>query len=159
MKLPALVQSSNAGQQARIFVGLMVLPVIARELVKLAQCLAGPSVRLVAPADVHLTLVPPWYEAAIPGAVEKLHLAARASRAFLLTFRHVGYGPEPARPRMLWVDCTADEEIAALRAALLEAYGQTDERLFRPHVTLARIRGNGRRIARRHPIDRDLLLT
>jgi 2'-5' RNA ligase len=60
---------------------------------------------------------------------------------------------------MLWVDCTADEEIATLRASLLQAFGQTNERPFRPHVTLARIRGNGRRIARRHPIDQELSFT
>jgi hypothetical protein len=46
-----------------------------------------------------------------------------------------------------------------LRAALLQAYGHTDERPFRPHVTVARIRGNGRAIAKEHPIDQDLSLT
>jgi hypothetical protein len=97
--------------------------------------LEGPSVRLVAPADVHLTLIPPWREASVPAAIEKLRLAARASEAFWLTFRHVGYGPEPGRPRMLWVDCEAGKEIAILRASLLQAYGQTEERPFRPHVT------------------------
>ena len=76
-----------------------------------------------------------------------------------MTYQHVGYGPRPKRPRLLWADCTASDEIAALRAALLQAYGQTDERPFRPHVTLARLRGNGSAIARKHPIDRELSLT
>jgi 2'-5' RNA ligase len=57
---------------------------------------------------------------------------------------------------MLWIDCAAGQEIALLRASLLRAYGQTDERPFRPHVTLARIRGQGRHIARKHPIDQEL---
>jgi 2'-5' RNA ligase len=103
-----------------------------------------------------MCIIPPWREASVPAAIEKLRLAARASEAFWLTFRHVGYGPEPGRPRMLWVDCEAGKEIAILRASLLQAYGQTEERPFRPHVTLARIRDNGRRIARRHPIDQGL---
>jgi 2'-5' RNA ligase len=60
---------------------------------------------------------------------------------------------------MLWADCTAGEDIATLRASLLQAFNQTDERPFRPHVTLARIRGNARRIARRHSIDQELSLT
>ena len=46
-----------------------------------------------------------------------------------------------------------------LRVALLYACGQSDERPFRPHVTLARLRGNGAAIARRHPIDRELSFT
>ena len=43
--------------------------------------------------------------------------------------------------------------------ALLQAFGQADERPFRPHVTLARLRDKGRAIARKHPIDQDLALT
>jgi 2'-5' RNA ligase len=143
----------------RVFAGLMVAPEIARELVRLAACLGGPAVRLVAVADVHVTLIPPWREASVPGAIEKLRLAARACEAFWLTFRHVGYGPDRRRPRMLWADCAASESIATLRASLLQAYGQIDERLFRPHVTLARIRGDVRRIARRHPMDLALSFT
>jgi 2'-5' RNA ligase len=143
----------------RLFAGLRIAPEIARELVWLAACLEGPSVRLVAAADVHVTLVPPWREASVLGAIEKLRLAARACEAFWLTFEHVGYGPNPGRPRMLWADCAAGEPIARLRASLLQAYGQMDERPFRPHVTLARIRGDGWRIARRHPIDQALSFT
>ena len=151
--------ASNTMPPVRLFAGLMVAPEIARELVRLAACLEGPSVRLVAVGDVHVTLVPPWRDASVPAAIEKLRLAARACEAFWLRFHHVGYGPDPGRPRMLWVDCAAGEQIATLRTSLLQAYGQMDERRFRPHVTLARIRGNGRRIARRHPIDKALLFT
>jgi 2'-5' RNA ligase len=57
------------------------------------------------------------------------------------------------------VECTATPEIAQLRAMLLLAFGQVDERPFRPHVTIARLRSNGAIIARRHPIDRGLVLT
>jgi 2'-5' RNA ligase len=148
--------NSGPPSPVRLFAGLAVAPEIAREFVKLAACIEGPSVRLVAPADVHVTLVPPWRETSVPAAVEKLVLAARACEAFWLTFRRVGYGPDLRRPRMLWVDCAAAEEITILRASLLQAYGQTDGRPFRPHVTLARIRNNGRRIARTHPIDQEL---
>jgi 2'-5' RNA ligase len=58
----------------------------------------------------------------------------------------------------LWADCLATEELVTLHVALLDAFGQKDERPFHPHVTLARIRGNGRIIARKHPIDRPLSL-
>jgi 2'-5' RNA ligase len=78
---------------------------------------------------------------------------------FPLKLQHVGYGPEPKRPKLLWVDCAATLEIAALRSALLQAYGRADERPFRPHITLARIRGSGSAFARNHPIDQPLSLT
>jgi 2'-5' RNA ligase len=144
---------------ARVFVGIKVAPEIAGQLVQLLGDLHEPSVRPVAPSDMHLTLVPPWREASIPEAIEKLRLVAGGFAASRLTFRHIGYGPQPRFPRLIWVDCTARDEIAALHATLLQAYGQTDDRPFHPHVTLARIRGDGRRIARKHPIDQDFSLT
>ena len=150
---------TGAASPARVFIGLKVAREIALELVRFAADLEQPSVRPVALGDIHLTLVPPWEEASINEAVEKLRLVASRFGPFALTFQHVGYGPQPRRPRLLWSDCAASDDIAALHAALLQAYGQADERPFRPHVTLARIRGNGFSVARRHPIDRELSLT
>jgi RNA 2',3'-cyclic 3'-phosphodiesterase len=143
----------------RIFVGLRVAPEIADELAQLARGLERSALRLVAPADIHLTLVPPWNDTSTSQATEKLRGVASGFGAFALTFQRLCYGPQPRRPRLLWAECAASDEIAGLRAALLQAYGQTDERPFRPHVTLARIRGNGRAIARNHPIDQAISLT
>jgi len=117
--------------QARVFVGLKIAQEIASELASIAAVLDKLPVRLVRPADIHLTLVPPpWNEASIADAAAKLGRAAAGFGAFRLIFQHVGYGPLPLRPRLLWVDCAASNEIAALHAALLQAYGQTDERPF-----------------------------
>ncbi len=143
---------------ARIFVALKIAPAIADELAKVARELEQFPVRLVAPADIHLTLVPPWSEVSIPDAVEKLRRVADRCDDFTLEFRHIGYGPEPRRPRLLWVECVAEPNMAQLRSMLLTTFEQTDERSFRPHVTLARLRGNGAIIARKHPIERDLVL-
>jgi 2'-5' RNA ligase len=148
-------QTAHAGQ-ARVFVGLKIAPEIANQLAQLAAALEESSVRSVAPADIHLTLVPPWNEDFIPGAIEKLGNMADRFGAFLLIFQHVAYGPQPRQPRLLWADCAATDEISTLRTALLQIFGQIDERPFRPHVTLARIRANGRAIARKHPIDQPL---
>jgi 2'-5' RNA ligase len=144
---------------ARIFVGSKIAPEIARELARIAQQLEHFDIRPVATDDIHLTLVPPWEDASPPDAIEKLGAIAARFDAFVLTIEHVGYGPNPRRPRLLWADCAATDQIATLRAALLRACGQSDERPFHPHVTLARIRGNGFAIARRHPIDQELSLT
>lgn len=152
-------QTAQAGPQPRVFVGLKIAPEIASQLAQFAAGLERPAARPVAAADIHLTLVPPWNEPSTGGAIEKLGRVAAGFGAFSLVFQHVGYGPQPRRPRLLWADCAAGAEITALRAALLQAYGQTDERPFQPHVTLARIRGNAPAIARKHPIDQALSLT
>jgi 2'-5' RNA ligase len=157
-EIGGLTVGSGSPQPARVFVALKMAPEIAEELAKMAGGLGRFPVRLIAPADIHLTLVPPWNEVSIPGAVEKLRRAADGFGEFTLEFRRVGYGPEPRRPRFLWAECAAGPEIAQLRAMLLLMFERTDERPFRPHVTLARLRGNGAAIARKYPIDRDLAL-
>ena len=144
--------------QMRVFVGLRIAPEIAGELARLARGLEGSSVRFISTADVHLTLVPPWNEASVVEAIERLRGVASRCDAFSLTFQHLSYGPVPRRPRLLWVECAVSDDIAALQSALVEAFWQKDERPFRPHVTLARIRGNGQAIARKHPIDLELSL-
>jgi 2'-5' RNA ligase len=143
----------------RVFVGLKVGPEITVELTRIAQELERFDVRRVAANDIHLTLVPPWNETSPSEAIEKLQLVAEQFDAFTLAIEHVGYGPDLYRPRLLWADCLANEELVALRTGLLDAFGRKDERPFHPHLTLARIGGNGRAVALKCPIDRQLSLT
>jgi len=147
----------NIRPVSRVFVALKIVPNVAEELSQLARPLQRFAVRPIAKEDLHLTLVPPWNEA-VADAIERLRLVVRGHFPFTLKIRHVGYGPDPKRPRLLWAECTASKELMTLRAALMLAFGQTDERLFLPHATLARIRSNGRLVARRCPIDCELAL-
>ncbi len=124
----------------------------------MARPLERFPVRLIAPGDIHLTLVPPWNESAISAAVDKLRGAAERATPFTLAFRHLGYGPQVRRPHLLWAECAESVALSALHAALLAAFGQSEQRPFRPHVTVARIRGNGAAVARKQPIDRALAL-
>lgn len=148
----------SQSQPLRVFVGIKMAADIAQALAGLARPLAPYHVRLVPPEDIHLTLVPPWQETQISDAIRTLDRAIEGIGRFPLTFTHVGYGPQPRRPRLLWAECAASEEITLLHTALLDAFGRSETRPFRPHVTLARIRGNGAAIARKYPIDQDLSL-
>ena len=146
-----------AGSPApRIFVALKIEPDIARKLAELAQPLVRFAVRPVAKEDIHLTLVPPWNEPATTNAIEKLRRVADKCCAFRLRFGHLGYGPDPKRPRLLWVECDAGNELVILRSALLMEFGQREERPLLPHVTLARIRSNAAEIARKCPVDQNI---
>jgi len=145
-----------AGSAARIFVALKIAPSIARDLAEMARELERLPVHLNAPNDIHLTLVPPWNETSIPTAIAKLRGVTEKVSPFNLAFVHLNYGPQARHPRLLWVECTASRELMELHAALVLAFGQNDDRPFHPHVTLARLRGNGTAIARKRPIDRPL---
>lgn len=143
-------------QGMRVFLGVKIAPDLSDQLASLVKELREEQVKFVSPGDIHLTLVPPWNEASIDEAIQKMRLIVSKFGAFALELRELNYGPEAKRPRLLWAECAAPDEAIALRGALLDLFGQKDDRPFRPHVTLARLRGNGAAIACRHPIDRPL---
>lgn len=149
----------NPPEGMRVFLGVKIAPDISDQLARAAKELREEQVKFVASGDIHLTLVPPWNETSIDEAIEKMRLTVSKFGAFALELQHLNYGPEAKRPRLLWAECAAPDEVTALRDALLELFGQNDDRPFRPHVTLARLRGNGAAIARRHPIDQTLSFT
>ena len=83
-EIDAPTASSGGPRPARVFVALKMTPEIAGELAQMARELERFPVRLIAPADIHLTLVPPWNEVSIPDAVGKLGRVGRQVRRFYL---------------------------------------------------------------------------
>ena len=81
-------ETATGVRPVRIFVALRIAPEIALELAQYSRGLEQFSVRLVAPADIHLTLVPPWNEVSIADAVEKLRRVA--DQVLLLSPWHSG---------------------------------------------------------------------
>ncbi len=154
--MPSSEGAQNPPKGTRVFLGVKIAPDISDQLAGLAKELREENVRLVAPGDIHLTLVPPWNETAISEAIGKMRLTVSRFSPFVLEFQYLNYGPELKRPRLLWAECAAPDDATALRGALLGQFEQNDDRPFRPHVTLARLRGNGGAIARRRPIGRKL---
>ncbi len=150
-------QPAADGRPVRTFIGLPIVLEVANQLARLVADVEDcVPLRPVAPIDIHLTLVPPWNEPSPETAIERLGVVAVKFAPFTLSITRAGYGPNPARPRLIWADCSAPEELTALHAALLEAFGQTDTRPFRPHVTLARLLGSRPKSMRTHLFDRQL---
>lgn len=60
-----------------------------------------------------------------------------------ITFRNVGFFPDDRRPRIFWAGIEADAQLGALAAAIetsLEPLGiAREQRVFSPHLTLARV--------------------
>lgn len=70
----------------RILIGLSIVPEVASQLARLVADTEDCVLRLVAPVDIHLTLVPPWNEPSSEAAIERLGgptaLRPRNSRHF-----------------------------------------------------------------------------
>jgi 2'-5' RNA ligase len=133
----------------RLFVGVPIPPGA------LAACAAlldgvralhgGRGVRWVSTANLHLTLrflgeLPASREAAMGGAVE----ATAVGRApFEVVLAGAGAFPGDRRPRAIWLGVERGaEELGdmsrALDAALVSTGMPSDDRPFRPHLTVAR---------------------
>lgn len=106
----------------------------------------GGSVRWTPVGQLHITLrflgnVPVGSIGAID---ERLAAAAAGCRSFALSLGGVGAFPSLRRPRVLWVGAASGPELSALHAAVeaaLEACGfEPEDRRFKPHVTIGRMR-------------------
>ena len=109
-------------------------------------------VRWVRPEGIHLTFkflgeVPERRREAIEAALRAG--AGGAARPFALEAAGVGTFPETGTPRVLWVGVHGQiDEAAKTERAIDAAFGEIgfppDERAFRPHLTLGRVKGPGR---------------
>jgi len=116
------------------------------------------DVRWVRLDGLHVTLrfLGPTPDERLPELGAAVHDVAAASRPFDVRLAGAGAFPSPERPRALWLGVAQGtvelaEVAAGLDSALVALGWPTDERPFRPHLTLARSDGvrAGPRLARR----------
>jgi 2'-5' RNA ligase len=135
----------------RLFVALDLDPAVRDRLLAVAagEPLSGQGVKWVRPEALHVTL-------RFLGAVDPARISAvtRAMReatfgrcSFAVTMRGLGCFPSRRAPRVFWAGmdrcAPLGELVAVLEAELRKAGFAPDDRPFRPHVTLARIRRPG----------------
>ncbi|TLZ94723.1 MAG: RNA 2',3'-cyclic phosphodiesterase [Methanobacteriota archaeon] len=125
---------------------------------------ASPSLKVVDPAQVHLTVkfLGETEEGLVPEIVTAMREATAGVRPFEIRVRGTGAFPNLGRMNVLWVSVEGAEPIAKVADALegaLEALGFPGEgRPWKAHVTLARVKGRSdldgvRRILESHASD------
>ncbi len=143
----------EGGDRARLFVAIRFPESLRAALwaatVPLRE--AGPSVRWTPVGQLHITLrflgnVP---TGSIDRIDERLREAAAGCARFTLPLGGVGAFPSLRRPRVLWLGAGPGPELSTLYAAVETALGPCgfgpEDRPFRPHVTLGRVRRGSRR--------------
>lgn len=109
----------------------------------------GTTMRAVHPASLHLTVrfIGDWEENRLAELCAAVSRATAGVAPFAVRFAGLGAFPNPARPRVIFLDCQGDppDAFARLHQAVeaeLEGLGlPRDSRGFRPHLTLARVKG------------------
>lgn len=110
----------------------------------------GSDVKRVPEGQLHLTLkfLGDVEESRVAAAAAALGEAARGARAFATSWRGLGVFPARGAPRVVWAGCDAGAaELRALADRVDEVFATAgfprEARAFRPHLTLARVRGPG----------------
>lgn len=121
----------------RIFVAIRADEALADKIAEWREKYKNLSVKWVAPESLHITLVPPWYEAEVEKVAAKLKRIS--SEPFEMVFDRVTFRPRGKSPRLIWVEGIAPEEVRILVKSLERALGRRSaKRSWKLHLTLAR---------------------
>jgi 2'-5' RNA ligase len=135
----------------RLFIALDIDDEIRGRIGRFVEGVSGfaPEARWVRPESLHVTLK---FIGEQPGAkVEEINLALGTIVAseFTLQFRGHGFFPTAKAARVFWVGIEAEPELAALATAVDRETARLgipkEERVFSPHLTLARGGARGTR--------------
>ena len=130
---------------------------------ELKAAVRGDAVRWTPSEQIHLTLKFLGNIAAdsLPDLETALRRACANASPFELTAGGLGAFPSEERPRVLWVGVSGQgEALRRLQEAVrreTEAWGEREEKVFHPHLTLGRVKTNSSRELRE--LSRALLTT
>jgi len=129
----------------RLFIAIPVTADVSPLLADLAEL--GRPRRTVKPDHLHLTLrfLGDTDEALLPQLKEVLNRIAATESPFTFSFQGLGAFPKPARPSVVWAGVQPAEPCIRLERSLttlLTPLGfEKEAREYRPHLTLARVKG------------------
>lgn len=127
----------------RIFVALPISLEFQNEILKFQKKFKNLNTRWIDGKNLHLTLVPPWYEKDINLVLEKLKSLEGQFVNFKIRFNLIELGPNQFNPRLIWAVGDRPKELLNLRLKILEVLNQKPEnREFKTHLTLARFNSN-----------------
>jgi len=131
----------------RIFIALGISSELVSSILSWEENFAYKSkgtyskIRWLKPENLHITLVPPWYED--DDGIEKVKalLTSVERQQFALNFHRVTYGPNPKRLRLVWLEGEAPRGLVDLMGNLHRILGkEMEKRHFLLHLTIGRFR-------------------
>jgi len=136
----------------RLFFSLPLPPEVRENLrgpLERARAICGRTLSFGNPAQLHFTLA--FLGDQDEAALERARAAAAAvsGEAFDLHIKGAGAFPSLSRPRVVWLGlgkgaAEMSEVAGALREQLVRNGISFDEKPFRPHLTVARLKSRGR---------------
>lgn len=108
---------------------------------------SGADVRWESPDKFHATIkfLGDVEEAGLPGVLRDARSACAPHPPFVVSYQGLGAFPALRHPKVVWIGCANEDGTlgrikTSLDAGLLPHGFKVEERAFRPHVTLGRVR-------------------
>lgn len=128
-------------KKKRIFVALPISKSLQKNILSFEKKYKNLPLRWIAPKNLHITLIPPWYGSNNNAVSRKLKAINVKNRASNILFERVEFGPNSKRPRLIWAVGEAPKEALDLKKNLEKALKQKSEyRQWKLHFTIARFR-------------------
>lgn len=129
----------------RVFVAILVSQDLQKEFFVWQKKFLNLPVKWVVGSDLHITLIPPWYEDDLEKAKKILCSLQKNIVPFEVIFDRITYGPNIKRFRLIWARGDAPSDLVHLKSALENAFQKRGERNFLLHLTLARFQASALR--------------
>lgn len=128
----------------RLFVAIPISENLKKEIINFQRKFSKLNVRWLYGKNLHITLIPPWYEENVENiktALKKIKESKNKIVSIKLLFEKVAFGPDPRAPRLIWAEGQTPQSIIILKKELEQILlKEPENRPFRLHMTLARFR-------------------
>lgn len=128
----------------RLFVGIPLSPELRKRLKREMLSWPKEAVLQTAEENLHVTLMFLGFvqEEDIPEMCATVGGACEEHQAFELSFTGMELQDSAENPKMIWLSGEASEELKKLRESLEKAFSTfvVEKKIYRPHVTLAKIK-------------------
>jgi 2'-5' RNA ligase len=129
----------------RLFVGIKVGKGLRDEVSKWRRSFQFKlKARWINDDNLHITLVPPWYEGEVEEVIKRLSDLKIGVRPFEIQFRKIEFGPDRKGPRLVLATGSKPRQVVKLEKLLsrtLKTKPQRESNFI--HLTLARFRPDG----------------
>ena len=124
----------------RIFIGIKVNDALADEIISWQERYKKKfNIRWISKDNLHLTLIPPWYEKDVEGVIEKINNLNFKLPPFEMRLDKITLGPTLRSPRLIWAEGHTPPSIFKLKGIIEQAIGIIPQkRRFKFHITLGR---------------------
>lgn len=124
----------------RLFVALSISDNLKEQILAWQKKYNHLPVRWIKSENLHITLIPPWYEENLKSKIENLG-SLKKLQPMTLNFNKIEFGPTKYQPRLIWTSGETPKELPFLKEKLetiLER--KAEKRHFLTHLTIARFR-------------------